>query len=49
MVLNYTVIALGSGAFIGMLLLRRWLWLIALPPGVAILTYAILNTIHHRH
>jgi hypothetical protein len=49
MVVNYTVLGLGSAAFVVMLLFRRWLWMIAVPPGVAILAYALLNTIHHRH
>jgi hypothetical protein len=49
MVVNYTVIALGAGAFVGMLMLRRWLWLIAAPPAIAIAVYAILNTIKHGH
>jgi hypothetical protein len=49
MVVNYTVIALGAGAFVGMLMLRRWLWLIAAPPAIAILVYAVLNTIKHGH
>jgi hypothetical protein len=49
MVVNFTVISLGAGAFIGMLLMRRWLWLTAAPPAIAILVYAILNTFHHRN
>ena len=48
MIINYTVISLGAGAFVGMLMLRRWLWLLAAPPAIAVLVYAILNTIHHR-
>jgi hypothetical protein len=49
MVVNFTVISLGARAFISMLLMRRWLWLTAAPPAIAILVYAILNTFHHRH
>jgi hypothetical protein len=49
MVVNYTVVALGASTFIAMLMLRRWLWLLAAPPAIAMLVYAVLNTIHHRH
>ncbi|MGO8917858.1 MAG: hypothetical protein ACLQJR_18300 [Stellaceae bacterium] len=46
---NLTVVALGFFAMMAALLLRRWLWLILLPPGMSLLVYVILNTIAHRH
>jgi len=49
MELNYTIIGIGVAGFSVLLLFRRWLWYIVLPPGIAIALYAILNTIHHRH
>jgi len=47
--INLTVIALGFLGMIVMLLLRRWLWLILLPPGMSVVVYVILNTLWHRH
>jgi len=46
---NLTVVALGFFAMMAALLLRRWLWLILLPPGMSLLVYVILNTIAQRH
>ena len=42
---NMTVITLAVGALFALMLLRRWAWLILLPPGMALLVYAILHTI----
>lgn len=47
--INPTVVALGFFAIIAGLFLRRWLWLILLPPCVSLLVYVILNTISHHH
>jgi hypothetical protein len=43
---HWTIVAVGSVGFIIFLIFRRWLWLIVLPPVVAILFYVILNTIY---
>lgn len=42
---NMTVLGLAVGALLILILLRRWAWLILLPPGAALLVYAILHTI----
>jgi len=43
---HWTIVGVGSVGFIIFLIFRRWLWLIVLPPVVAILFYVILNTIY---
>jgi energy-coupling factor transporter transmembrane protein EcfT len=47
--INPTVVALGFFAMMAGLLLRRWLWLVLVPPGASLLVYIILNVIAHRH
>jgi hypothetical protein len=46
---NMTVIALGSVGILVLFLFRQWIWFILLPPGIAMLVYAVLNTIWHHH
>ena len=43
---HLTTIAVGSVGFIIFLIFRRWLWLVVLPPVVALLFYVVLNTIY---
>lgn len=38
-----TTIAVGTGGFLVFLMLRRWLWMIALPPAMAVLVWIILD------
>jgi hypothetical protein len=41
---NMTVLTLGVIAIAAVVLFRRWAWLILMPPGMALLVYAIVHT-----
>jgi hypothetical protein len=45
---NLTVVGCGVLAIVAGLLFRRWLWLILLPPGMAVSVYVLLNVIGHH-
>jgi hypothetical protein len=46
---NLTVIALGVGAMVGLMLFRRSLWFIVLPPSMSMIVYTLLNVIWKHH
>lgn len=45
---NLTVVGCGFLVIVAGLLFRRWLWLILLPPGMAVVVYVLLNVIGHH-